>query len=118
MDSRSKLAVAVFFMALSLFAVAGVLAYKYVKASQYVCYYGAYAPGSYDAVVGVGPTGGRAPNQVFVNGSWVRFDDLHCVELNSTSEEFVCPSSYGGDTKFLGFQYATVGSISSFVDKT
>lgn len=117
MEARVKLALAVFIMALAVFSVAGVLAYKYLKVANYVCYYGAYAPGSYDAVVTTGPTGSPAPGQFFVNGSWVRTDDLHCVELSST-EEFSCPSGYGGESKFLGYQYATKGSIERFVDKT
>ena len=113
-DSRVKLALAVFLMAIALFAVAGVLAYKYVKVADYVCYYGTSAPGSYEAIVGGGVTGAPVNGSFFGAGGWSNPDDMKCRRM--PSEEFVCPAKYSGGQEFLGYQYVTHSDIATFIN--
>ena len=112
-DSRSKRAISVLCMSLALFSIAGVLAYKYVKASDYVCYYGTYAPGSYEAIVGLGPTGHPTQDSMFINGSWTNPDDIKCIKISE--DNFTCPSKYSGGMKKLGVQYVTDKNIQPFL---
>lgn len=113
MDPRSKLALAVLLMALSLFAIAGVLGYKYVKVAHYACYYGSADPNSWEDLDWKSPTGQAMPASSFVNGTWVNHNDLHCVPV--PEDGFVCPAEFAGGTHLNGYQFVTVRSISGFL---
>lgn len=108
MNNSKVLAVSVLFMALALFACAGVMYSQYVKVATFSCYYG-YDPAGSLAT----PNTRLTPNSVFVNGSWQSLDNIKCV--NESESSFSCPSTFAS-TNLEGYQYVTLDAVAGLLE--
>lgn len=106
---NKHLALFLLLSAISMFAVAAVLYYDYVKTATYVCYYGQDMFKPNNDYIGLGDS----EHNYFSNGSWNSWDDIRCVQVVN-SEDFVCPAKYSSQ-EFLGYDHYSRSTLKSYL---